>query len=141
MNHKTVSRMILLPRTIGLIYLLFLMLFSFDVFNSAAVTANEILAFAIHSLPSVILLILMIVTWHRPLWAGALFVAFAGVITAVFHTYGSMDMLILITLPPVVAAVLFFATDQRTRRLLKKEAELPQETTEMNEEDTPSEES
>ncbi len=140
MNHKTVSRLILLPRTIGLIYLLFLMLFSFDVFNNAAVTANEILAFAIHSLPSVILLILMIVTWHRPLWAGVVFVAFAGVITAVFHTYGSMDTLILITLPPVVAAVLFFATYQRTRRLHKKEAALPQERSEMQEEE-PSEES
>lgn len=121
MKHHTVSKLILLPRTIGLIYLLFLMLFSFDVFEGTGVTGNEILAFLIHSLPSITLLVILILTWRRPFWGGILFLAFAAAITLLLQTYADTDRLTLITMPPILTSVLFFAAYQRTRRLAAKE--------------------
>ncbi len=135
MNHRTVSKLILLPRTVGLIYLLFLMLFSFDVFEGTAVTVNEILAFLLHSLPSLILFAILIATWRRPFWAGVLFFIFTAAITVLFHTYTGTDRLTLITLPPLLVSVLFFAAYQHTKKISKKEeAEPPKENLEEKKE-------
>jgi hypothetical protein len=63
------------PRVLGVIFALFLSLFSFDVFGMGLSPLEALGAFLIHSLPTLGLLAAVALGWRWPLAGGLLFVA------------------------------------------------------------------
>jgi hypothetical protein len=61
------------PRLILIFFAAFLMLFSFDVFEGASSAGEAALAFFMHNLPSIILLVILAISWKRDLVGGIIF--------------------------------------------------------------------
>ncbi len=99
-----------IPRILLILILLFLALFSFDVFEGKASIWNKLLGLLIHNIPSLILLLLLILTWNQPLYGGIFIVLFAVVLTfvsvVIFHKHLGIDALIFF-LPMLITAFLF----------------------------------
>lgn len=63
-----------LPRILSIIFTCFLLLFSFDVFDMAGPWWLKVGAFFIHSIPSIVLAIVVIVSWKREIVGGIVFI-------------------------------------------------------------------
>ena len=61
-----------LPRVIGIAFTLFLAIFSFDVFDNSGPWYQLAGAFIMHSLPSIVLAIIVWLSWKRPKIANGL---------------------------------------------------------------------
>ena len=66
------------PRILSIIFILFLALFSLDVFGQGYGFWGTILAFLIHNIPVFILLIILWISWKREI-VGAIAFALAGI--------------------------------------------------------------
>lgn len=71
---KNVSKFVYwTPRILGVVFICFLTLFSLDVFGEDLNFWQSILAFFIHSIPSIILAIILIISWKREIVGGIVF--------------------------------------------------------------------
>jgi len=62
------------PRILSLVFILFLMLFSLDVFSSELNFWQTALALLIHNIPALILLIILIISWKYEIVGGIGFI-------------------------------------------------------------------
>jgi hypothetical protein len=65
------------------LFIAFLSLFSFDVFEEGTGLGQEILAFLLHMIPSFVLIILLIIAWKHEL-AGGIVIALMGLAASPF---------------------------------------------------------
>ena len=100
-----------IPRTFVILVCLFAALFSFDVFEGDAPLGQQLLGFLMHNIPVLVVLLALILTWKRPLIAGAVFGAltlFIIILLAVFfRKFFWVDFLAFI-LPLLIGVALFF---------------------------------
>ncbi len=64
-----------ISRSIGILAILFVMLFSFDVFDSDAPLAEKLLGFLVHNIPALILALLLALAWVKEYVGGIIFTA------------------------------------------------------------------
>lgn len=62
------------PRALSILFILFLTLFSFDVFGTGATFWQTALAFLMHNIPVFILLIVLIISWRHEIVGGLAFI-------------------------------------------------------------------
>ena len=62
-----------IPRILSIIFILFLILMSLDVFDGSGFW-QTILALLIHNIPTIILIIILIISWKREIVAGIAFI-------------------------------------------------------------------
>lgn len=104
LRQRTMLRSV--ARTGALLHAAFLVLFSFDVFDGAA-PLEALLAFVVHSLPSLALLAALAVAWRRPRLGGWLF-AGLGLLGAVVFRNG--PAFVIVSLPALIVGALFIIT-------------------------------
>lgn len=66
------------PRVLLILYALFLVIFSLDVFEEGRSTSEIAMGLLIHNLPSLLLLVVLAASWRRE-WIGAITCAVLGV--------------------------------------------------------------
>lgn len=59
-----------LPRVVTIIYIIYFSLFSLDIFGSNLTVWEQLIGFSIHSLPAIIIFLIIAVTWKKPLITG-----------------------------------------------------------------------
>ena len=105
------GKFIIVPRVLAVLYALFLLMFSFDVFQEGVPLIRIILAFLMHNIPVILIFLVLIYTWKKALWAavGFLFVTLAYLIFFGFF-YGLWDFtgILIIYLPPLIISGLFY---------------------------------
>ena len=69
--------LIWIPRALAILSTLLVELFSFDAFEGSAPLGTKLLGFLIHSIPFIVLALIIIFTWKLPLGAGLIFIAVA----------------------------------------------------------------
>ena len=105
MSNTGTMLLLWVPRAAGLAMSMFLALFALDAFNGAPVFA-ALQAFAIHLVPSVVVLAIVAVSWRMPLFGAVAFaVLAAGYATMVGWR---LDWVALIGGPLAALAALFF---------------------------------
>jgi hypothetical protein len=62
------------PRVLSILFILFLVLFSLDVFEPEVGFWQIVLGLLIHNLPSIVLLIILIVFWNKGIVPGVIFI-------------------------------------------------------------------
>ncbi len=67
------------PRVLSIVFILFLILMSLDVFEADYKFWEKILALFVHNIPAIILLVVLIISWKQDLVGGISFIL-AGVI-------------------------------------------------------------
>lgn len=101
-----------LPRILSILFVLFLMLFSLDVFNSGASAGKIAVGLLVHSIPALVLLAATLISWRYEIVGGAAYIlAGVGYILMVSLS-GSFDTnewipILMITLPSFLIGTLF----------------------------------
>lgn len=116
--RKSLFDMILVwaPRALGAAFTVFLSLFATDVFDQGGTFLESLGAFLVHLGPVYLVVAALALAWKWPL-LGAVF--FAGLAAAyVIWQFGSFPWHVYLAIsgPPLLIAVLFFASWLRTRK-------------------------
>ena len=97
------------PRLAAILIIFFVSLFSFDVFDMGGTILEQLGAFLMHSLPSIVLIILLVFAWRRPL-IGFIVFLLAGLAFLSFVITGSgLWHFMLFSGPLLLIAGLFYA--------------------------------
>jgi hypothetical protein len=98
------------PRLAAILIILFTGLFSLDVFGTGAPPIEVLGAFLMHNLPSIVMLILLILAWKRPVVGFVAFLVIAVAFTLFFvRDIYALTNLALFVLPLLLVASLFYA--------------------------------
>lgn len=101
-----------IPRILSILFILFLAIFSLDVFDEGLGFWQTILGLFMHNIPALILLLFTIIAWKRPL-VGAVAYIFAGALYLVLMTmvgvprFQALSMSIIIAGPALLVGILF----------------------------------
>lgn len=98
-----------LPRIISIIFIIFLLLFSFDVFGMSGSGVDKARGFLISNIPVIALAAILLVAWIKEYIGGILFLLAAVFFTFFFRTYENIGNFILISLPLFLVALLFIS--------------------------------
>ena len=98
------------PRIAAILIILFTSLFSLDVFGERGTPLQVLGGFLMHNIPSIVMLVVLILAWKRPVvgFAAFLLVAVAFCIFFVRDIYALSNLLLFI-LPLLLIASLFYA--------------------------------
>jgi hypothetical protein len=91
-----------------IVFILFLTMFSLDVFEMEGTLLEKLGGFVMHSIPSLVLVAVLLVSWRNPFVGGVLTLASAGALTLRFRIRGITELATLV-LPLVVVGILFIA--------------------------------
>lgn len=79
MKRKTSSILFWLPRILSITFILFLAVFSLDVFSGGVSVFNIIIGLLMHNIPSIVLTVMLIIAWKHEL-VGAVVFALVGIL-------------------------------------------------------------
>ena len=96
-----------LPRVLVVLDICFYVLLSFDVFSANVSLIKNITGFIVQNIPSLILLLILLVSWKKEKIGGVLFLLAAVAFTFFFKTYGGWNSFFLISFPLILIGVLF----------------------------------
>ncbi len=118
-----------LPRIICILAILFISVFASDAFAPGLTTWQQLGAFAMHLIPSFILLVILIIAWKWELVGGIIF-AFLGLGLSPFiflHNYDmnhsvamSLGIIALITFPFFCVGILFIISYYKKKKNLSE---------------------
>jgi cytochrome bd-type quinol oxidase subunit 1 len=129
-----------LPRIVAILAILFISLFALDSFNTELTPGKQLLGFAMHLIPSIILLIILIVAWKWEIIGGIIFILIGvGLSPYVFSknflmnnsVWMSVIVIIGITIPFIVVGILFIISYFKRKKELKN-AKTDSEKTTLN---------
>lgn len=104
-NFKNMNKIIYyLPRYLAILFIVFVSIFAFDVFEMGGSSWQKIGGFLIHLIPSFLLLIALFVAWKKELIGGILFIILG--ILVVFRTNSILSALPII-IPSLIIGILF----------------------------------
>ena len=113
------------PRVLGILAIAFISMFALDAFDPKLTLWQQLVAFAIHLIPSFILLLILIIAWKRELIGGIIFLVIALLFTPLIFVHNfrmnqsiwiSLAIIATINLPFVLVGVLFILNHKRKKR-------------------------
>lgn len=100
-------RFIWIPRALMILFILYLTMFSFDVFDMEGTLLAKLGGFVMHSIPSIVLAVFVAITWKAPLIVGIVDLVLAVAYTVLVWSQGSPQMAPGLALPLAVVGALF----------------------------------
>ncbi|OFX80187.1 MAG: hypothetical protein A2X12_00490 [Bacteroidetes bacterium GWE2_29_8] len=93
-----------------LAYALFLFLFSLDFIDeNTDIDAYIVMPFFIHSIPSILILLILMITLRKDLLRGILLICVSIAFFFFFHIYNNIELLYIVFFPLVIISLLYFA--------------------------------
>jgi len=108
-----------LPRILGILFICFISLFSFDVFGEYGFPI-VLVALFMHLIPSLVLAGILAVAWKWEKIGGILFLILGIVFTLFFHTYEDLIVFLIVSLPVFLIGILFLINSRRKNVKKKK---------------------
>ena len=96
-----------IPRILTFLSLLFMTMFSFDVFNGTQPFVMKLLGFIVQNIPVMILIVIFIIAWKWELAGGILFVIASVSGTFYYHSFSGNPGSLVVIAPFLLAGVLF----------------------------------
>jgi len=114
------------PRILLILFILFLAIFSLDIFGNNYTFWETVVGLFMHNLPSLILLVILIISWKHDLIGGIIFmtlgtVCVIGTIVALAISSGGMinPMFIMGSIVFLLIGILFLMSWQQKRKRVK----------------------
>lgn len=113
-----------LPRIVSIIFLLFLAMFSLDVFGNGYSFWETVLGLFMHNIPVFVLLILLIIAWKHE-WVGAIAFILAGIAYVImtlrnpFEWY-MISWFMIVAVPAITVGILFWINWKLKKKAKKK---------------------
>lgn len=95
------------PRILTILAILFMMLFSLDVFASNEPFSRKLLGLFMHNIPSLILTVILIIAWKWEFIGGILFLIAFFAAAIFFRSFSGNSASLLIITPFLITGVLF----------------------------------
>lgn len=95
------------PRVLSILLIIFLALFSLDVFSPGSTTKEIIIGLFMHNIPSLILLIVLIISWKYEIVGGIAFIL-AGILYIVFAFNSTISWYLVLSWSLIIAGPAFF---------------------------------
>lgn len=114
---KTEKILYWLPRILSILFICYLMIFSFDVFEAGKSVAEVSIGFLIHNIPSIIMTILLVIAWRKDIvgavsyfGVGLLYILSVvfGAVNSGLQWYLAITWSLTIAGPAFIIGVLFF---------------------------------
>lgn len=100
------------PRVLAILALLFMLMFSFDVFEENAPFGRKMLGFLIHNIPVLILTVFLIIAWFQELIGGMLFILAFLIAAIVFKSFSGNPWSLIVIIPFLISGILFIFHSQ-----------------------------
>jgi cell division protein FtsW (lipid II flippase) len=129
MMHKSDKILHWLPRILGILAIAFISIFALDAFDPKLTLWQQLVAFAIHLVPSFILLVILIIAWKRELIGGIIFLVIALLFTPLIFVHNfrmnhsiwiSLAIIATINLPFIIMGLLFILNHKRKKGRIQK---------------------
>jgi hypothetical protein len=120
MTGKFIRLLLVIGSVLALAYALVLFLLAMDSFESDTIALRDILGFGIHSVPSLIVMILALVGWKTPLWGCLGFFAVAVGFLLFFGGGNDTISFTMITGIPLVLAIIYAVVWFASRKNMKE---------------------
>ena len=105
------------PRILSILFIMFLTVFSFDVFTPGAAAGEIALAFFVHNIPSLVLLAVLIISWKFEIVGGITYLL-AGIVYIVFNRKsGDWSVVLIIAGPALIISVLYFVNWSKKKKI------------------------
>lgn len=114
-----------IPRILGIMFVLFLMMFSLDVFQSGLTLWQIVIGLFMHNIPALLLLIVLVISWKHEIVGGIVFIL-AGLFYVLMLTIDSkfewymLSWAITIAGPAFLVGILFLMNWRNKRNLRHK---------------------
>jgi hypothetical protein len=95
------------PRILTIIALLFMLIFSFDVFEGNETIGRKLLGFLMHNIPVLILIAILIIAWKREFVGGIFFIIAFIVSCYFFKSFSGNAGSLVVTSPFLITGILF----------------------------------
>jgi hypothetical protein len=95
------------PRILTVIALLFMLMFSFDVFDGNESMGRKLLGFLMHNIPVLILIVILIIAWKWEFAGGIFFIVAFIVSCFFFHSFTGNPGSLIVTSPFLITGILF----------------------------------
>lgn len=102
-----------LPRAIAILFILFISVFSLDVFSGSGTVMEKAGGFLIHNIPTIILILALVFSWKNEKKGGYLFILLGLLFAFYFHAYQRMDTFLMISFPAILTGALFIWSGDR----------------------------
>ncbi len=96
------------PRILGILAVLFMMIFSLDCFGEYNSIGKQLTCFFMHNIPAFICIATIIIAWKWELIGGIIFVAFFIAAGIFFDSFTDNPASLIVIAPFLVTGVLFF---------------------------------
>ena len=96
-----------LPRAIVILFILFFMVFSFDVFGETGTAMEKAGGLVMHNIPTIILVLALVFAWKNEKKGGYIFILLGLIFAFYFKTYERIDTFLMISFPAILAGALF----------------------------------
>lgn len=96
-----------IPRILTILSILFMTMFSFDVFGGNESFGMKMLGFLIHNIPVLILIAILIIAWKWEVAGGALFILASITGTLFFHSFSGNPGSLIVISPFLLTGILF----------------------------------
>ncbi|MGC1389619.1 MAG: hypothetical protein WA816_01145 [Bacteroidales bacterium] len=95
------------PRILAIFSILFMTMFSFDVFGGNESFGMQLLGFLMHNIPVIILIIILIIAWKWEIPGGVLFILASISGTVFFHSFSGNPGSLIVIAPFLMTGLLF----------------------------------
>ena len=108
MKYSTKAVVLWSPRVLAILFALFISLFALDVFDGKSGILETLIGFAIHLIPTGIIVIAIILSWHRE-WIGGIVFIFLPIFY-IYSTWGRfpLSVYLIMCTPPMITGILYF---------------------------------
>ena len=117
-----------IPRALILLFALFTMLFSFDVFESSAPWYQIAVGFAIHNTPFLLMMVILWISWKLPGLSSIICYLAMVFFAYIVRSNGSIVPLLMFTVPLFLVATMFlfeYLKESKTQKVKKREDNKP----------------
>ena len=96
-----------IPRVLTIIFILFMTMFSLDVFGGDESIGAKMLGFLIHNIPVLIIIAILIIAWRQEIIGGALLMLAALTGTHFYHSFAGNPWSLVVLAPFFFTGILF----------------------------------
>ena len=109
-----------IPRILGILAILFIGMFSLDVFHENEPLGRQMLGFLIHNIPALMLTAILIVAWKWEHIGGTIFIIASIAGSIIFFSYSGKTGAIIVMVPFLIVGILFILHHQNYEAVTAK---------------------
>jgi hypothetical protein len=104
------------PRILTITFIIFISLFALDAFTEPNNFWLNLAGFFIHLIPSLILIIILLISWRQKLFGGITFIILSIIFSIFFHTYEDLIVFAILTVPMLIIGILYLIDHYKNKK-------------------------